>query len=100
MAGRIEEHRLVVHCARSANVWWMMIRLRVRELAEQQGYNLGTFQRAANLPMTTARRIWHSSTEGRVNGEPLKHLDLELLEKLADFLSVDPGNLLERVREQ
>lgn len=77
-----------------------MIKLRVRELAEQRGYNLGTFQRAASLPMTTARRVWHSSTEGRVQGPPLKHVDLELLEKLADFLGVTPGELLERVQER
>ena len=73
-----------------------MIRLRVRELAEQRGFNLGQFQRAASLPMTSARRVWFSSTEGRVNGPPLRHIDLELLERLADFLGVEPGDLLER----
>jgi len=77
-----------------------MIKLRVREFAERQGYNLGTFQRAANLPMTTARRVWHSSNEGRAQGPPLKHVDLELLEKLADFLGVAPGELLERVEQR
>jgi hypothetical protein len=47
--------------------------------------------------MSSARRIWHSSTEGRVNGPPLRHVDLELLERLADFLGVEPGDLLERI---
>ena len=77
-----------------------MIKLRVREFSEKQGYNLSTFQRAANLPMTTARRVWHSSVDGRIGGGRLKHLDLDLLERLADFLGVTPGELLERVEER
>lgn len=76
-----------------------MIKLRVREIAEKEGYNLGTFQRALLLPMTTARRVWHSSSEGRMNGPSLRHLDLDLLEKLADFFGVEPGELLMRVRD-
>ena len=74
-----------------------MIKLRVRYLAEKQGYNLGTFQRAMNLPMTTARRIWHSSSDGKAGGDRLKHIDLDLLERLADFLGATPGDLLERI---
>lgn len=77
-----------------------MIKLRVRELAEKQGYNLGTFQRATSLPMTTARRIWHSSSDGSAGGDRLKHIDLDLLEGMADFLGVIPGELLERVEER
>jgi hypothetical protein len=49
--------------------------------------------------MSSARRIWHSSVDGRKGGELLKYMDLQLLERLADFLEVEPGDLIERTRE-
>jgi hypothetical protein len=73
-----------------------MIRLRVRHLAEERGYNLSTFQRAASLPMTTTRRVWFSTSDGSPAGPPLKTLSFDVLETLADFFETDVGNLLER----
>ena len=74
-----------------------MIRMRVRQLAEGKGYNLSTFQRAAQLPMTTCRRVWFSTSDGSVNGEPLKTLSFDVLEQLADFFEVEVCDLMERV---
>ncbi len=68
-----------------------MIRLRIRELAEGQGYSLATFQRAAKLPGTSARRLWYSTNDGTPSGKPLKAISLATVEAVADFLRVEPG---------
>lgn len=75
----------------------MPIRLRVRELAEGRGLNLSTFQREAQLPMTTARRVWFSTGTGSADGDPLQQISFDLLEKLATFFEVPPGDLLKQV---
>lgn len=75
----------------------MPIRLRVRLLAETRGLNLSTFQREAKLPMTTARRIWFSTSTGSVDGPPLAHISFDVLDHLSQFFGVEPGDLIERV---
>lgn len=75
----------------------MMIRLKVRQLAENMGYTLSTFQRGASIPMSNARRIWFSTSDGLQNGVPLKSLTFDQLEHLSDFLGVGICDLLERI---
>ena len=75
----------------------MPVRLRVRELAEARGLNLSTFQREAKLPMTTARRVWFSTSTGSAEGEPLAQISFEVLEVLSDFFGLEPGGLFERL---
>jgi hypothetical protein len=73
----------------------MGIRLAVREVAERRGLNLATFQREAKLGVSTARRFWYSTADGSPSGrKPLTQVDLRVLEQVARFLEVTPGELL------
>jgi DNA-binding Xre family transcriptional regulator len=73
----------------------MAVRLRVRELAEARGLNISTFQREANLGMSTARRLWHNTSNGNPQGPPLRRLDYDSLEVLCRFFGVTPNELIE-----
>jgi len=73
----------------------MGIRLVVRDVAERKGLNLATFQREAKLGVSTARRFWYSTADGSPSGKkPLTQIDLRVLELVARFLDVKPGELL------
>src|SRR6266567_1717140 len=37
-----------------------MLRLKVKEIAEQKGYNQSTLSRASDVPINTIRRIWRN----------------------------------------
>jgi DNA-binding Xre family transcriptional regulator len=73
----------------------MAVRLRVRELAEARRLNISTFQREANLGMSTARRLWHNTSDGNPKGPPLRRLDYDSLELLCRFFNVTPNELIE-----
>ena len=75
-----------------------MIQLQVRQLAERRGLNISSFQRQAAIPMSTARRLWYSTSNGRDGGPALKLVNLETLDQLAEFFGVEPGKLFVRVR--
>jgi hypothetical protein len=77
----------------------MPVRLRVRALAEAQGLNLSTFQREAKLPMTTARRVWFSTSNGSSEGEPLAQISFDVIDTLSRFFGVPPGDLFERIED-
>jgi hypothetical protein len=77
----------------------MPVRLRVRELAQARGLNLSTFQREAKLPMSTARRVWFSTSTGSADGEPLQQISFDVLDHLSAFFGVAPGELFERIQE-
>lgn len=72
----------------------MAVRLRVRELAEARGLNISSLQREARIPMSTARRVWYSTSDGKSEGPPLKLVNLDIIERLAHFFQVAPGDLL------
>ena len=74
----------------------MPVRLRVRELAEAKGLNISSFQREAQIPMSTARRLWYSTSNGKESGPSLKLVNLEVLEHLSEFFRIEPGKLLRR----
>jgi predicted DNA-binding ribbon-helix-helix protein len=71
-----------------------MARLRIRELAEQQGVKLSHLQRKADITMNTARRYWHSTRDGKKTGEQLEELSWPVLEKIARVLGVKVRDLL------
>jgi hypothetical protein len=71
----------------------MTVRLRVRELAEAKELNLSQLQRRVNLSMSTARRVWYSTSDGNAHGPPLKQVSLDVIEQIADFFKVTPGEL-------
>jgi hypothetical protein len=72
------------------------VRLRVRELAEARGLNISSLQREAKIPMSTARRVWYSTSDGSANGPPLQLVNLEVIDQLSRFFRVEPGKLLMR----
>jgi DNA-binding Xre family transcriptional regulator len=72
----------------------MSIRLRVRDIAKTKGLNLSQLQRRADLGMTTARRLWFSTGDGREQGPPLQYVNLDSLARIARVLEVDPRDLL------
>lgn len=77
----------------------MAIRLRVREIAEAQGLTLNQFQRRLGLSMSTSRRMWYGTSDGREHGDRLKQVSLDVIEKIADYFAVAPGALLEKVAD-
>lgn len=65
-----------------------MIRLRVREMAEQKGMGIGKLQRRADMDIKTVRRIFH---------DPFTVINTLTLDKLAKALECDPRELIEPV---
>ncbi len=77
----------------------MAIRLKIREIAETRGLNISSFQREAKIPMSTARRLWYSTGDGKENGPALKLVNLDIIERIAEFFEVDLGDLLESEKQ-
>ena len=67
-----------------------MVRLRVKELAEQRGFNMSSLSRAANISFNTVKRIYR---------DPYRSTSTETLERIAKVLGVPTGDLLEDVAE-
>ncbi len=74
----------------------MAIRLRIRAVAEAKGMNLSQLQRRADLGMTTARRMWFGTGDGREDGPHLQYVSLDALDRIARALGVEPCDLLSR----
>jgi len=66
----------------------MAVRLKVREIAEQKGFNISTLSRKADVGLSTVRRLWH---------DPSRHVDFNVLERLAKALDVPVTALIEDV---
>ncbi|NJK80990.1 MAG: helix-turn-helix transcriptional regulator [Chloroflexaceae bacterium] len=62
-----------------------MASLRVRELAQAQGYNISTLSRRADLSYPTVHAMWHSH---------VVRIDLTTLEAVARVLGVRTGDLI------
>lgn len=67
-----------------------MVRLKVKELAEQRGFNMSSLSRAANISFNTVKRIYR---------DPYRSTNTETLERIAKVLGVPTGDLLEDVAE-
>src|SRR6266700_114184 len=67
-----------------------MLRLKVKEIAEQKGYNQSTLSRASDVPINTIRRIWRN---------PYYEVRLATLNKIAVVLEVPTTDLFEDVSE-
>ncbi len=68
-----------------------MLRLRVKEVAENKGYNMSTLSRAADVPFITVRRIWKN---------PFYEVKRATLDKIARTLNVPASDLLEDVPDE
>lgn len=68
----------------------MSVRLRVKELAEERGFNMSQLQRQTGLTMGMVRRYWYNEgKEGQLDG-----VSLSALNKIAHVLGVRPGELI------
>ncbi len=67
-----------------------MVRLRVREVAEEKGVGISKLQRQADLAYRTVHRLWH---------EPDYDVGVRTLEKVARVLGVSVCDLLDESGE-
>jgi len=65
-----------------------MLRLRVKEIATEKGYNQSSLSRASDVPIDTIRRIWRN---------PYYEVRLSTLNKIALVLEVPATDLFEDV---
>ena len=68
-----------------------MIRLRVKELAQQKGISMGKLSRIADVSYKTVKRIYD---------DPSYSATLPILERLAKALNVPTGDLIEDVPDE
>lgn len=68
----------------------MAVRFKVRKIAEQQGFNISTLSRKADVGLSTVRRLWR---------DPYRYVDIDVLERLAKALGVPVTALIEDVPE-
>lgn len=62
------------------------MRLKVKEIAESQGYNMSSLSRATDIGINTIKRLWKKSTVG---------VNILTLEKIAIVLKVPIAHLYE-----
>jgi len=65
-----------------------MVRLRVKEIAEQKGFNQSSLSRAANISFNTVKRIYR---------DPYKEVTTTTLERIAKALGVSIADLIEEL---
>lgn len=67
-----------------------MFRLKVKEVAQDQGHNMSTLSRKADVPFTTIKRVWKN-----------EQYDIKIsnLHKIAKALRMRTGDLIEDVED-
>ena len=65
-----------------------MVRLRVKEIAEEKWFNQSSLSRAANISFNTVKRIYR---------DPYKEVTTTTLERIARALGVHIADLLEEI---
>lgn len=65
-----------------------MIKIKLSEIAENQGLSQAETQRLAQLPINKVRLLWHNRNYNRV--------DLAAIERLCDVLEVPLCDMLKR----
>lgn len=65
-----------------------MLRLRIKEVAEEKGYNMSSLSRKSDVSFKTVKRLWK---------DPYQTANTDTLERLATALGVDVRELLETV---
>lgn len=68
-----------------------MLKLKVKEIALEKGFNQSTLSRAADIPIDTIRRIWRN---------PYYEVRLSTLNRIAAVLEVPATTLFEDVPER
>ncbi|QBD80907.1 XRE family transcriptional regulator [Ktedonosporobacter rubrisoli] len=67
-----------------------MIRLKIKEVAEQQGLSMAKLARRADMDFKTVQRIFH---------DPYRDISLSTLDKLAEALKIPASELIETVSD-
>ena len=67
-----------------------MIRLKIKEVAQQRGFSMSRLSRESNMAYKTIQTIWRN---------PNHEVTTTTLNKLARTLGVDPSELIEYVPE-
>lgn len=65
-----------------------MFRLKIKEVAEAQGYNISSLSRKSDVPFNTVRRAWKN---------PHYEIRLGALYRIAKALDVTTGDLIEDI---
>jgi DNA-binding Xre family transcriptional regulator len=65
-----------------------MIRLKIKEVAQQRGFSMSRLSRESNMAYKTIQTIWR---------DPYHEVTTTTLNKLARTLGVDPSELIEYV---
>jgi DNA-binding Xre family transcriptional regulator len=68
-----------------------MIRLKIREVAQQKGFSMSRLSRESNMAYKTIQTIWR---------DPNHEVTTTTLNKLARTLGVDPSELIEYIPEE
>ena len=68
-----------------------MIRLKVKEIAEQKGMSQGSLSRLANIDIRTLRKMYRNPTGVVVNTETLDRLAMALKVDVSELLESVPG---------
>ncbi|HVB61813.1 MAG TPA: helix-turn-helix transcriptional regulator [Ktedonobacteraceae bacterium] len=63
-----------------------MFRLKIKEIAEAQGYNISSLSRKSDVPFNTVRRAWKN---------PQYEIRLGALHQIARTLGIKTGDLIE-----
>lgn len=63
-----------------------MVKLKIKEIAEEKGFNMASLTRKADLGFSTIKRMWRN---------PYKSVSTEILEKIARALGVSIHDLIE-----
>ena len=68
-----------------------MFRLKIKEIAQAQGYNMSTLSRKADVPFITVKRAWKN-----------EQYDIKLsnLNRIAFALGVRTGDLIEDIPDE
>jgi len=69
----------------------IMIRLRVKEVAEEKGLSMAKLARRADIDFKTVQRIFH---------DPYRDISMSTLEKIAAALDVPAISLMEETNEK
>lgn len=67
-----------------------MIRLKIKEVAQQKGFSMSRLSRESNMAYKTIQTIWR---------DPYHEVTTTTLNKLARTLGVDPSELIEYIPE-
>ncbi|HEY4037148.1 MAG TPA: helix-turn-helix transcriptional regulator [Ktedonobacteraceae bacterium] len=68
-----------------------MVRLRIKEIAEQKGFNQSSLSRAADVSFNTVKRIYR---------DPYKEVTTTTLHRIARALGVPIADLIEEIPDE